>query len=258
VEEDFAKFAKETAKQMGSGLDWEKPDFKLLLSGTEDLAQAAWAKTHPTNFYVMSEFASALMEEKKWAEAKPVLQKLVELYPDSTGPDSTYRLLAAAHRGLGESNEERQVLARLTERDDAAPDACQRLLELAAAAKDWPAVMASVRRYLGINPLLPLPYRFLAEASEALDQPKPAIEAYQALLQLDPPNPAEVHFKLARQLHRVNDPTAKRHLLQSLEEAPRYRDALQLLFALNQSEPVLSEAPATPPVTANPSPVTPR
>jgi hypothetical protein len=52
------------------------------------------------------------------------------------------------------------------------------------------------------------------------------------LLQLDPPNPAEVHFKLARLLYRTGEPSARRHVLRALEEAPRYRAALGLLLEM--------------------------
>jgi uncharacterized pyridoxal phosphate-containing UPF0001 family protein len=54
-------------------------------------------------------------------------------------------------------------------------------------------------------------------------------------LQLDPSNPAEVHFELAQALHRAGDPDAKRQVLQALEEAPRYRKALDLLVQIHDS-----------------------
>jgi hypothetical protein len=57
------------------------------------------------------------------------------------------------------------------------------------------------------------------------------------LLELDPPNPAEVHFNLARLLHRAGDPAARRHVLQALEDAPRYRAALQLLLQMDSDSP---------------------
>ena len=64
-----------------------------------------------------------------------------------------------------------------------------------------------------------------------------AIAACRALLELDPPDPAETHYKMAKLLYLQADPTAKRHVLQALEEAPRYRDALQLLVDINSRDP---------------------
>ena len=66
-----------------------------------------------------------------------------------------------------------------------------------------------------------------------LDHPAPAIRSYQRLLLLDPPDPAEVHYRLARLLHQTGDEAgAKRTVLQALEDAPRYPDALRLLLEI--------------------------
>ena len=145
-------------------------------------------------------------------------------------------MLAETHRQLGETEAERQVLTRLAERDDKALGAYQRLMELADADGDWPVVIQNARRYLAVNPLAPLPYRHLARAAEEAGQAGTAVGAYRALLELDPPNPAEVHFQLARQLHQAGDPAARRHLLCALEDAPRNRAALRFLLELEAAE----------------------
>jgi tetratricopeptide (TPR) repeat protein len=62
-----------------------------------------------------------------------------------------------------------------------------------------------------------------------------AIGAYSALLELDPPDPAKLHFNLGRLLREQDEPAAKRHIVQALEEAPRYREALKLLLAMQSS-----------------------
>jgi tetratricopeptide (TPR) repeat protein len=197
----------------------------------------AWAKDHPTNFWVMTRKVSDLVEDKRWSEAKPILQQLVEAYPDYVGPDSAYRMLAAAHHALGETNSEREVLEKFAARDDESPDAYGRLMELGVANKDWRSVETNALRYLAVNPLVPSPYRYLAQASEQTKNAKNGISAYRSLLELDPPDLAETHFRLAQLLHRGGDPTARRHVLQALEEAPRYPAALQLLLEINNRSP---------------------
>jgi tetratricopeptide (TPR) repeat protein len=196
-----------------------------------------WAKDHPTNFWVMTRKVSDLVEDKQWAEAKPILQTLVDAYPDCVGADSAYRMLAAAHHALGETNLEREVLERFAARDDEAQDAYGRLMELGVANKDWPSVETNALRYLAVNPLVPTPYRYLAQASEQTKNAKNGISAYRAILELDPPDLAETHFRLAQLLHRGGDSSARRHVLQALEEAPRYPAALQLLLEINNQSP---------------------
>jgi tetratricopeptide (TPR) repeat protein len=197
----------------------------------------AWAKDHPTNYWVMTRKANDLVEEKQWTEAKPILQKLVEAYPDDVGPDSAYRMLAATHHALGETNLEREVLERFAAKDDEAQDAYGRLMELGVADKNWPSVETNALRYLAVNPLVPPPYRFLAQASQQTQNTRHGIAAYRALLELDPPDLAETHFRLAQLLQRTGDPSARRHVLQALEEAPRYPAALQLLLEINNQSP---------------------
>ncbi|MGC3960069.1 MAG: tetratricopeptide repeat protein [Verrucomicrobiota bacterium] len=118
-------------------------------------------------------------------------------------------------------------------------------MELSREAQDWNAVLLNARRYRAVNPLVPIAYRFLADAGEKTGDAATAIEACRALLQLDPPDPAEANYRLARLLHQVGDPAARRHVLQALEEAPRYRAALRLLLELNQRE-TASAAPGNP------------
>jgi tetratricopeptide (TPR) repeat protein len=109
-------------------------------------------------------------------------------------------------------------------------------MELGEGAGDWRAVEENANRYLAVNPLVPPPHAYLGRASEALDQPERAAEAYRVLLMLDPPDPAEAHFRLARVLHRTGDPAAKRQVLMALEEAPRFRDAHELLLELHEAD----------------------
>ena len=81
--------------------------------------------------------------------------------------------------------------------------------------------------------MLAVPYRHLAEAAEVLKQADAAISAWQTVLKLDPRDPAEAHYRLARLLYSKGDPSAKRHLLMALEEAPRFREAHRMLLEIN-------------------------
>ncbi|HWH69357.1 MAG TPA: tetratricopeptide repeat protein, partial [Candidatus Sulfotelmatobacter sp.] len=250
LDQEFAAFARKLANELAPGVDWEKPKPLAGMARARrpgsangsseaspeisESAWEAWAKARPTNYWVLLRQAERLAEEKNWSEAKPLYQQLVQLYPNATGAESPYRRLALAHRELGETNAERQVLTRFAEKDDQAPDAYLRLMELASETADWSTVLTNAQRYLAVNPLVPAPYRFLAKASEAAGDGPAAIEAYQVLLQLDSPNPAEVHFRLATLLHRERDPQARRHVLEALEEAPRFREALLLLRQMRQ------------------------
>src|SRR5256885_10185295 len=109
------------------------------------------------------------------------------------------------------------------------------------------SVAENAERYLAVNPLIAVPYRYLLQASELTGNSSQAIEACRALLELDPPDPAETHYKMAKLLYVQGEPAARRHVLQALEEAPRYRDALTLLLEINShnSSPQLKPGAAS-------------
>lgn len=229
LDADFAAHARQLASGIGAKLDWQKPEGVTLRS---ESGMKEWIAKNPGNFTALNEEARVLLSEKKWDAAKAPLQKLIALYPEQHESDSAYALLAMAHRELGETAEEEAMLRKVAELCSDAPDAYQRLMEITAARKDWPAVLASAAHYIAVNPLAHGPYRFIGEAREAEGDRAGAIRAYRTMLALDPPDTAEVRFRLARILQAAGDPGARREVLKALEEAPRFRAAHALLLEM--------------------------
>ena len=192
-----------------------------------------WAAEHLDNFTALLETAKAHLEAKRWAEAKAPLQKLIALWPEQHDAESAYALLAQAHRELGETAAEMALLEKVATLSSDAADACARLMDIAATRQDWRAVIVNADRLAAVNPLLPAPHRAAAEAHEALGEITAAIASYRTLLRLAPPNPAELHYRLARLLHATGDAGAKHEVLLALEETPRFRAALDLLLAID-------------------------
>ncbi|MEQ1850867.1 MAG: hypothetical protein ABMA01_04655, partial [Chthoniobacteraceae bacterium] len=229
LDAEFAEHARALARGTGPKLDWTKPDPREL--ATEPKLKE-WIAKNPDNFTALTEQAKQLLTEKKWEAAKAPLRKLITLYPDQHDDDSGYALLARAHRELGETAEEEAMLNKVAELCGDAPDAYARLMEIAAERKDWQAVLRNGGHFTAVDPLSPKPYQGMAGAREALGDRAGAIAAYRTLLALGPDDPAGTHYRLATLLHAGGDPSAKRHALLALEEAPRFRDALDLLLEM--------------------------
>jgi len=267
LERDFAEYARTQALNLAPGLDWTRIDsegrsgppevaatnmadsdiIKLLMRKREDASatnavalrqeagtnSGAKANSPKPNYWKLILEARIALDEKRWADARVPLKKLMELFPNQNGSDSAYALLAAADRQLNETNEEFEVLSKFAKLDSDDTDAFMRLMELDETRGNWPGVVENAERFLAVNPLLPEPYRRLAKASEQVGNAAPAIRAYQRLLLMDPPDPADLHYRLAKLLHKQGDaPGAKRHVMQALEDAPRFPAALQLLLEL--------------------------
>jgi tetratricopeptide (TPR) repeat protein len=235
LDADFAKFARERAEALAPESTWEKPK---LPPGANSQALAKWLEQHPRSVPGLVRLSRQLLVERKFREALAAAQRLKEVYPDGTETESCYAIIAAAHRGLGDVAEERGALEELAARDSDAAPAYLRLMEIGEGEGNWESVAQNARRMLAVNPLVAAPHRYLARAAEKLGHRDEAIGAYKALLLFDTTDAAQAHFRLAQLLRDAdNRAAAKRHVLQALEEAPRFLDAHRLLLELESGVP---------------------
>jgi hypothetical protein len=239
LDDEFARFAGKRAEALAPGASWETPE---LPAGADAAAWEEWLEDDPKNIIAMQRLARQLLAEKKYKEALAAAERLKKLYPDYVGPENTNVIIAVAQHELGNIAGEKQALEELAAGDGDAGDAFVRLIELGEELGDWQCVADNALRLLALNPLTIAPHRSLAQAAEKLGQRDEAILSYRALLTFETADPVHAHFRLAsllREEGKFDD--AKRQVLMALDEAPRYRDAHQLLLELTSGEPVLGQ-----------------
>lgn len=245
----FAAYARARAENLAPNAHLDEPDAE---TKADPDALAKWLAAHPNGYFGLRRVAARLIAEEKWSEARDVLIKIRDLYPDYGGSDSAYVLLAMVHRELGETADEQAALAVQAKLDSDALASCLRLLELCSADKDWPAVVQYAEAAIAINPLLAAPHRHLATAAEQIGDNPRTLAGLKAQLALDALDLADAHFRIAKAYRRQrNLAAARRHVLLALEEAPRYREAQKLLVALIDAvqpprAPEPDEAPTAP------------
>lgn len=232
LETRFEAFAKKQAESFAPNVDWDTPNLEELLA-QGDGALEAWVEEHPKNFVSLMALAQRQLAAKQMDEAAQTLEQLITIYPTYIGGDNSYERLASVYQKLERATEERKVLEQFVAINDDAVSANLRLMDLQTAASDWPALEQTAARLFAIDPLLNQPHSIRATVAEKRDQPAVASRALSRLLLLDPDDPADIHFRLAKSLHaQGNMKDAKRQTLMALEEAPRFRDAHQLLLKL--------------------------
>jgi tetratricopeptide (TPR) repeat protein len=233
LDSDFANYIRGQAEKMAVSARWDEPGLSRDASAEE---LVAWLRNHSNNVPGVKQLVREQLRNKQFEQALDMAKHLQEIFPNDNSPDNAYAILAAAYRGLGDVEGEREALEQLAARDDSAVDAYMRLMELAEAKQDWEAVFKNADRMLAVNPLTAGPHRSLARAAEKLGRRDEAIRACQALLQFDTTDIAETHYRLASLLRDDGQPeVARRHVLMALEEAPRYREAHKLLLELNDA-----------------------
>jgi tetratricopeptide (TPR) repeat protein len=244
LDESFAQWLKEKAQDLAPKADLT-PTQVPLDGGSE--VMAGWVKEHPNSFFGLLGLGRALLAEKKYAAAKAPLEAATAMYPNYAEAGGPWLLLAAAHRGLGDTKAERAAIERHVAISAEAIEARNRLIEIATAEKDWKAVRAQADAILAVNPLVSAPWRRLADAAEALGDRQTAIEARRTLVVLDTVGVAENRYRLAKLLADEGDLIeARREVVRALEEAPRYRDGHKLLLELARKlgdEPKATAAP---------------
>ena len=231
IEKQFEAFARKRAGDLAPEVDFEQPkEGQLDPANPESLAE--WLAENPNNYWALTIYAKALLASGKWAEAKKPLEKLIELYPQYTGDDNGYRLLAEAHRQLGETKQERDVLGKLAMISSDASYAYGRLIEIAIAEQDWQSVARYGEKSMAVYPMLAQLHWQLGRAGEELGRDEQAVKSFRRLLLLDPADPADVNYRLGRLLQDKDPAGAKRHVLLALAEAPRFRQAHRLLLKI--------------------------
>ncbi|MEN6427094.1 MAG: tetratricopeptide repeat protein [Phycisphaerales bacterium] len=235
IEKEFDAFARKQAEGLAEDVDWQQPA-REQVDPADPQAVADWLDKHPNNFWALNLHARSLIAEQKWQQAVAPLERLISLYPAYVGEDNAYQLLAQVHRSLGQKQQETQVLATWARLSADAADAYSRLMEIGVEQENWEQVAENGRRYLAVFPLLSAVYWQLGRASEQLGRNDPAIDAYRRLLLLDPADPVDIHYRLAKLLQPGDPTAAKRHILEALADAPRFREGHRLLLALPESE----------------------
>ena len=234
LDQEFGVYIQAKARKMGSVENSDEVFAEEKLpEGDDPAAWKDWLDDKPRNYWGLLKVSQTLLAEKQWDAALPWTLKLREIYPEDSDSNGVYGMLAAIYRAKENVAEERKALVALSERSADCKSALMRLIEIDSPKDAWEEVANWCEKLVEIDPLRPNVQESRATAADKLNRPKGSVAALQAMLELDPIDPAGAHFRLAKALHHLGeDSSAKRHVLQALEESPRYRDALRLLVEL--------------------------
>ncbi len=165
--------------------------------------------------------------------AAGLYRQAVELFPDHAGPGSAWRHLARVLEAGGETAAAIEALRRSNEIDADDLDGHRELARLLAESGDAAGETMALERTLLIDPFDAALHRRLAELYEADRDWHGAAASRRAVLALGPADPSGARYLLARSLYRAGRADeARDQVLDTLEHAPLYEDALELLLTL--------------------------
>ena len=231
LEESFAAYLNERAMAYADGVEFVTEELAEA-APTELDAVKAFLELHPQNFSALLLHASLLIKADRLDEAETELKKLIALVPQDESTNGPRRLLADVYLRRSQPELEMQTLTEHLQysADDLA--AALRLQELCEQQQQPDRVVELGKTIFAIDPFQPAALIRTTAAAEATGQAEVAVKALNSLLQIQKDDGARLHFRIAALLKTSDPASARRHVLLSLAQAPRYRDAHKLLLEL--------------------------
>jgi tetratricopeptide (TPR) repeat protein len=230
-ESAFAAHLQNLAESFGRTADWSDPEPEAL-NPSDPASLDTYLKKHPNNLTALRLQLTAQLQAKDYDPALKTADRLITLLPDDFSDESAHWAKTRIYREQQRPAEETALLRTLAARHASALTAFLRLIELETETQSWSEVTIHAQRALALNPFLRTPNEALARSTTATGDTPLALAANRRLLILDPANASKTHYQLATLLHPTDPATAKRHLLDALAQAPRFRAAHELLLDL--------------------------
>jgi hypothetical protein len=173
------------------------------------------------------------MSRKQTDSARIALERAQALFPDYAGPSSPAQYLAGLAAERGDYREAVAQVTNVTTRSETAWDANMMEVQLREKIGDTLGTRAPLERLLWISPYDVELHEKLAELASRTGDHRTALRERRAILALNPPDPIDARYQLARALAASGDvAAARRELLSVLEQAPSFEKGQALLLEL--------------------------
>ena len=188
-------------------------------------------------FVTMMRRAAELLSRKQNDSARVALERANALFPDYAGSNSPAQYLASLAAERGDYKEALARITNVTSRYETAWDANRLEVDLREKLVDTVGTRAPIERLLWISPYDVELHGKLAELATRAGDHRTALRERRAILALDPPDPIDARYELARALAASGDvASARRELLAVLEQAPSFEKGQALLLELRAAQ----------------------
>lgn len=174
-----------------------------------------------------------LLKDENPEKAAAHLKRAIELMPYYTGEGNAYQLLAELHEKRGDRAAAADALEAMLKIDENNWEAAKKLVQLRLALSDKARALEALKLSFFINPFEASLHTLAGDLFLQQNNAQQAVNEFQVALALKPANVAEAQYNLGRAYLAAGDKNeAKRAVMRSLEAAPSYTQALDLLLKL--------------------------
>jgi len=171
--------------------------------------------------------------EQRWSDVIAPARQAIEIYPEHTGTDSPYLILARALDKTGDRNGAIDVVLQYRKAGGWAPDTLRELATWLVAANRRQEAIDALAAANYSDPLNDEQHLTLGEQLLAAGRAEESMREFQVSLALNGLDAAMANFGMARALRVLGDmPASRRHLLDALATAPHYKPAQELLLQM--------------------------
>ena len=225
----FSAFLRSRYGRAVKGIDFSLQSENPLPNDPDKLK--AILQRQPDNFFANLSLASYCRRQKEYDRAIACLTAAKAVFPNYVDDENPYKQLSQIYAEKGLLPEAIAELLALAQRSDRDFDSFKQLATWLIQSNRQEEAKEILERTIYIDPFDSVTHQNLAELSFRQGDFAVALREYRALLFLSPEDPAKAHFNVAKVLLEMGQrPEARKEVLQSLEIAPSYDPALDLLL----------------------------
>ena len=190
-------------------------------------------KARPNDYFAHLRLGTLYKKEGDGEHAVEHLRRAVELFPYYTASGNPYEQLAELYEARGDKKAAADILEALARYNETNADAFAKLARLKLALGDRNGALEALKTTFYIQPFDASLHKLAGDVYFDLGNTAEAAKEFRVLIALEPPDPAQAHYDLARSLDASgNHAEARRVVLRALEIAPGFEKAQELLLKL--------------------------
>ena len=238
LEREYSAFLTRRLQGVAAKLDFPQESGEGGMPGSIAQAKAAAAarlKKNPDDFFANLQMGVLLLREGAKQEGEACLRKAQSLFPEYVDSGNSYQALSELYLQEGREEDALAEFLGWARYDESAPLPLVRAAEILRKRQAWDDVVRTAERSVFAYPYTTEVHQMLGDAASESGDWSTAVMAYQARVGLNPPDMAGAYYDLARAwLGEGNRAEARRATLRSLEIAPNFEKAQELLLKLRE------------------------
>jgi len=193
----------------------------------------AAANASPRSYRIQMLAAVTLAKAGQTDTAITLLERARALFPEYGGADGPYAGLAQLYASKGDSKRAADALSQYVLHNETDYASHLELARLRTVSGDSTGAADALDRALYIDPYDVAVHQQLAGLYHGLGDKARTVRERRAVVALAPADKSEAYYQLALAYHEADDDlSARKALLRSLEEAPNYVKAQELLLTI--------------------------